>query len=211
MARPQTGNAIAAKRCSLDGGRCRRLADISIERSGRIDGEGRRARPDAPCYERRPRPSGSGRCWQCRQRGCRWARYRVTAECRTVVIRTWISINQARKVASWKRNTDLSLCHHCALSGQGAAKRGHSARLRPTPSGLLCRRRRFAGAHGLGRLGVGLYCLQRPVYRRRETGSSARRRRSRPSLPTAVGVAAPTACREKSGSIGSGAPIGRTK
>ncbi len=123
----------------------------------------------------------------------------------------WISINQARKVASWKRNTDLSLCHHCALSGQGAAKRGHSARLRPTPSGLLCRRRRFAGAHGLGRLGVGLYCLQRPVYRRRETGSSARRRRSRPSLPTTVGVAAPTACREKSGSIGSGAPIGRTK
>jgi len=41
LACPQIGNAIAAKSCSLYGGQCRRLADISIERSGRIDGEGR--------------------------------------------------------------------------------------------------------------------------------------------------------------------------
>ena len=44
LACPQIGNAIAAKSCSLYGGQYRRLADISIERSGRIDGEAE-ARP----------------------------------------------------------------------------------------------------------------------------------------------------------------------
>jgi hypothetical protein len=54
---------------------------------------------------------------------------------------------------------------------------------------LLCWQGRLPGADGKCRLGVGLYRLQRPVCRRRETGGSARRRRSRASLYAALGVA----------------------